>query len=98
MVVAEEPEGGPDTFACGELDAGLESAIFLGEESLSVDAGRGVVAGDAVGAGEVLFLCGDDEVAVLLMDVGGTAGVGFEFVVAEAITGGDDDPFCGVGR
>ena len=97
MVVAEQPEGGPDAFADGEFDAGLEASVFLGEVVLGVDAGGGVVAGDAVGAGEVFFLGGDDEVAVLLLDVGGAAGVGFQLVVAEALATGDNDPLCGVG-
>ncbi len=97
MVVAEQPEGGPDAFADGELDAGLDASVFLGEVILGVDAGGGVVARNAVGTGEVFFLGGDDEVAVLLLDVGGAAGVGLEFIVAEALATGDDDPLCGVG-
>ena len=97
VVVAEQPEGGPDAFADGELDAGFEAAVVLGEVVLGVDAGGGVVAGDAVGAGEVFFARGDDEVAVLLLRVGGAGGVGFELVVAVALAAGDDVPFCGVG-
>ena len=31
VILAEEPEGGPDAFAAGELDAGFEAAILLGE-------------------------------------------------------------------
>ena len=97
VVVAEEPEGGPDAFADGELDAGFEAAVFLGEVILGVEAGGGVVAGDAVGAGEVFFAGGDDEVAVLLLRRWRAGGVGFELVVAEAFASGDDVPFCGVG-
>ena len=96
VIVSEEPEGGPDAFAGGELDASLETSVFLGEVILRVDAGGGVVAGDAVGAGEILFSGGDDEVAVSLLDVGGAGGVGFELVVAVTLASGDDVPFCGV--
>ena len=97
MVVAEEPEGWPDAFAGGELDAGFEAAVFLREVTRGVEACGGVGARDAVGAGEVFFSGGDDEVAVLLLHVGGAGGVGFEFVVAEAIAAGDGVPLGGVG-
>ena len=52
------------SLAGGELDAGFEASVGLGEVAVGVYAGGGVVAWDAVGAGEVLFLCSDDEVAV----------------------------------
>ncbi len=77
VVVAEKPEGGPDAFAGGELDAGFEASVFLREVILRVDAGGGVVAGYSVGADQVFFAGGDDEVAVALLDIGGAGGVGF---------------------
>jgi len=57
--------------AGGELDASLEASVFLGKVILCVEAGGGVVARNAVGTGQVFFLRGDDEVAVLLLQVGG---------------------------
>lgn len=92
VIVAEEPEGWPDAFAGRQLDAGFEASIFLREVVSRVDARGGVVADNSVRAGEIFSLCGDDEVAVLLLNVGRSVGVGFELIVAEAVAASDDVP------
>ena len=92
VTVAEQPESGPDAFAGGELNAGLETSVFLREMILRIEASGGEVARDAVSTGEVFFAGGDDKAAVLLLHVGGAGGVGFELVIPEALASGDDVP------
>src|SRR5262249_33578034 len=96
-LIAEQPEGGPDGFADGELCAGLKAGVFLRKVIPGIDAAGGVMAGDAIGAGHVFFLSGDDEVAIALLDVGWAGGVGFELAVAETAASSDDVPLCRVG-
>src|SRR5262249_12997093 len=64
-VVTEHPEGGPDTLSERNLNACLESAITLAEESLRLQPRRGVVALDAVRAGEALASGFDDQISLL---------------------------------
>src|SRR5712692_8797432 len=68
-VIAKHPEGGPHSLPRGYFDAGFEAAVGLAEEALSLEAGRCVIAGDAVAAGIRLSLRGDDEISALQLRV-----------------------------
>jgi hypothetical protein len=79
------------------FDAGFEAAEGLGEESLSFQARRGVFAGDVIGALEIFFASGDDEITVFDMDVFAAVCVGLDFVVAPAGAAEIVSPFFRVG-
>jgi hypothetical protein len=80
-----------------DFDAGFEAAERLGEEALCFQASGSVFAGDVIGAFEVFFARGDDEIAVFDVRVYAAVGVGLEFVVTPAFTAEVVGPFLGVG-
>ena len=96
-VVAEHPEGGPDALALRDFDAGFEAAEGLGEEALGFQARGSVFAGDVIGAFEIFFARGDDEIAVFDVGVFAAIGVGLELVVAPAFAAEVVGPFFRVG-
>ncbi len=78
-VFAEHPEGGPDSLARGERDAGFDGTVGKAELALSNHAGR------CVFCSLVVFLvCADVEDAVLHVGVLAAAGIVLPLVVAPA--------------
>ena len=96
-VVAKHPEGGPDALALRDFDTGFEAAEGLGEEALGFQAGGSVFTGDVIGALEIFFARGDDEIAVFDVGVFAAIGVGLEFVVAPAFAAEVVCPFFRIG-
>ena len=80
-VFSEHPEGGPDPFAYGERNAGLDCAVGECELALGNHARRSVA-----GAFVIFFVGADVEDAVLHVGVFFAPGVVFFFVVAPAAT------------
>ena len=78
-VFAEHPEGGPDSLACRECNAGFYGAVLECELALGEHACRGVF-----GAFVVFFLRTDMQDAVLDVGVFFAVRVVFPFVVAPA--------------
>jgi hypothetical protein len=97
-VVAEHPEGGPNSLPCGDFDAGLEAAVGLREEAFGFEARGGVQEFRSVGRGEVFVLRSDDEMAVLDAGVIGAVGVVLEFVIAPTRAADVVGPFFRVGE
>ena len=96
-VVAKHPEGGPDALALRDFDAGFEAAEGLCEEALCFQARGSVFASDVIGAFEIFFARGDDEIAVFDVGVFAAVGIGLEFVVAPASAAEVVGPFFRVG-
>jgi len=96
-VIAKHPEGGPDALALRDFDAGFEAAEGLREEALGFQAGGSVFAGDMIGAFEIFFARGDDEVAVFDVGVFAAVGIGLEFIIAPALAAEVVGPFFRVG-
>src|SRR5215472_10008492 len=97
-VVTEHPERGPDSLPGRNLDASLEAPVGLREVGGGLQAGRGVAAGDTVGAGVVLLEHVDDEVSILLNGILGACRVVLELVVSPAIAAALERPFGRVRR
>jgi hypothetical protein len=80
-----------------DFDAGFEAAEGLGEEALRFQASGSVFAGDVIGAFEIFFARGDDEISVFDMRVYAAVGVGLEFVVTPAFAAEVVSPFFRIG-
>src|ERR1051325_1718576 len=81
---------------CRNFDASFKAAIGLTEKPLRLEPGGGVVARNAVGARDVLFLRSDDEIAGLNLRILRPIRIALEFVVAPAFAPGVVSPFRGV--
>src|ERR1051326_8178552 len=68
-VFAEHPERRPDSLPARNLDAGFETSIGLSEFALRFEAGRGVIARDAIRTCVLLLQSGDDEIPIALQRV-----------------------------
>jgi hypothetical protein len=83
--------------ALRDFDAGFEAAESLREEALRLQAGGSVFAGDVIGAFEIFFASGDDEIAVLDVRVVAAVSVRLELVVAPAFAAEVVGPFFRIG-
>lgn len=97
-VLAHHPESGPDSLPFWNFDTSFEATVSLGEAALRFEAGGGVIAGYAVGAGVDFLYGGDDQIALFDVGVFGAVGVVFEFVVTPAASADAVGPLGGVGE
>jgi hypothetical protein len=59
-IVAQHPECGPHSLPRGNLDAGLEAAVGLREQALSLESRGRELARDVVGTFDIFLARGDD--------------------------------------
>src|SRR3989442_7116083 len=96
-IVSEQPKGRPYSLSPRNLDAGLEASILLLKQSQSLETCGSVLTRDAFGPLVGLLAGGDDQIAILHLDVLGSVRIGLEFIVAPAAAG-FHDPLVRIGR
>src|SRR5882757_2230288 len=74
-VVAKHPKRRPHSLPLRNLNAGFKASIFLVEQTLRLQPGRGVLTSDTILAGVGLLVGGDDQVAILYVCVLRSIGV-----------------------
>src|SRR5215471_1118611 len=84
-VLAEHPECRPHPLPGGNLDARLESAVGLREESLCFQTRGSVISRCSVCSRESLFLRSDGKVAALDLRVHRAVSVRLEFLIAPTV-------------
>src|SRR5580704_17023520 len=85
MLLPSIQKAGQIPCPAGIFDARLKSSVRLAEESLRLQARRGVIARHSVGARVGFLLRSDDKIAVLELHVLRAIGVVLELVVAPAV-------------